>query len=72
VDQQTFDKWSIENSDFPYLVQYHDKTIVVSKMLPPHDGAAGIIVHGISRAVDRNCYPVEQKVVMHTGCLNLE
>ena len=41
-------------------------------MLPPHDGAAGITVHGISRAVDRNCYPVEPKVVVHTGCLSLE
>ena len=41
-------------------------------MLHPHDGAAGITLHGISRAVDRNCYPVEPKVVVHTGCLSLE
>src|SRR5271169_4001035 len=57
LDQQTFDAWSMENSDFPYPVQYYDKTIIVSKLLPPYDGAAGVTMHGISRAIDRNCYP---------------
>ena len=50
-----FDQWADSHPQFPHAFQYSDNTVVITIMLPPHDGAAGIIAHHISRTVDRMC-----------------
>jgi|SRR5579859_3425704 len=67
IDQETFDAWSESHQDYPHSIQFSKKVLVVAIMLPPHDGAAGIIMHGISRAVDAVCHPVEPELYIHTG-----
>lgn len=69
IDQETFDAWSETHQDYPHSIQFSQKVLVVTIILPPHDGAAGIIMHRISRAVDALCHPTEPELYLHTGCI---
>lgn len=70
VDLKTFDTWANKHSQFPHAIQYSRNTLVINVMLPPHDGAAGIIGQHISRVVDRMCPQNDADVWCHTGRIN--
>ena len=63
IDQETFDAWSETHQDYPHSIQFSQKVLVVTIILPPHDGAAGIIMHRISRAVDALCHPTATRTL---------
>ena len=69
VTVAAFDKWANSHPQFPYGLQFANQCIVVTIMLPPHDGAAGIIAHQISRTVDRMCPMNDANFWSRTGCI---
>jgi hypothetical protein len=66
----TVDKWADSHPQFPYNLQLANQTLVVTVMLPPHDGAAGIIAQHITRTVDRMCPRNDAIFWSRTGCIN--
>lgn len=70
VSLKVFDNWAETHPQFPHAIQYSDNTLVINIMLPPHDGAAGIIIQHISRVVDRMCPQNDAEIWCRTGCIN--
>ena len=71
VPVQVFDSWAQTSPQFPFPVQFYNKTLVVNIMLPPHDRTAGIIEHHIATVVDRMCPLMDAEICTGTGCINL-
>src|SRR5271163_4679065 len=65
VPLTVFDAWSESYSDYPHSLQFENQTVVVTVTLPPHDGAAGIIVQHIVLNVHGMCQLRDAKVWSH-------
>ena len=71
VPVAVFDQWCQSHPlQFPHAIQYANQHLVIGLMLPPHDRAAGIISHQISRIVDRMCPLNDAIFVSGTGCIH--
>ena len=70
VSVTVFDGWSNTHPQFPHGLQFSQQCVVVTVMLPPHGGAAGIISQHISRTVDRMCPLNDAAFWCRTGCIN--
>jgi hypothetical protein len=67
VPLTVFDAWSKSHPQYPHSIQFENRTIVVTVMLPPHDGAAGIIAQHIVMNVHAMCQPRDAKIWSRTG-----
>ena len=69
VSLKVFDTWAACHPQFPHGIQYDNKLVVVTIMLPPHDRSAAIIVQHITRVVDRMCTGNDANFWSGTGCM---
>jgi hypothetical protein len=67
VSLTVFDAWAKSHPQYPHSIQFENHTIVVTVMLPPHDGAAGIIAQHIVLNVHIMCQPRDAKIWSRTG-----